>query len=765
MKLNQSSATAYLIAESAVYLANNEKTESLVQPENLELYKHFADSRTFSQKIGYFAKQTKLFRPFFDWLENSIIPGIQLHYQVRKHRLEEIARDALAENFGQIIVFGAGFDTLALRLHKKFPDVNFIEIDHPATQTAKRNVIEERGLAGDNLHFAALDLTEKTLSEVLSKKDFFQKDAKTLFIAEGLLMYLEPSEVKNLFDFVRENSAENSRFAFTFMERDESGRIRFRNSSKFVDFWLKIKGEPFQWGLEADELTGFLDGKDFSFQSLDFHETFRRKYLSVPEMENLPLAVGESLCVAETKKQVFVNDIHSKLNKTRVSEILRPQSIEEIQTLVKKAKNNKKFIAVAGGFHAMGGQQFLSDGILLDMSWMNRVLNFEPETEFIEVESGIKWNDLIEFTVQNQDGKKRQVGIRQKQTGADRLTIGGAISANIHGRGLQMKPFINDVESLNLINADGEIIHCSRSENAELFRLVIGGYGLFGIVASVKLRLANRQKMRRIVEIEHIENLPTLFRQKIDENYLYGDFQFAVNTDSEDFLKKGVFSCYQAVSDETPLVEKHQLSAVDWKNLLFLAHTDKQLAFELYAAHYLKTDGQIYYSDTHQLAVYLDDYHREIDAKLNSVRAGSEMITEVYVPLENLAAFMKIVRQDFRDNQTDLIYGTIRLIKRDDESFLPWAFADFACVVFNLHVEHAAEKIEKAKADFIKIIDRALNLGGSFYLTYHRWAEKRQILSAYPQMPQFLQSKRKFDENEIFQSDWYRHLKKTFIVN
>lgn len=86
----------------------------------------------------------------------------------------------------------------------------------------------------------------------------------------------------------------------------------------------------------------------------------------------------------------YVNDIHSKLNRTKVCQIVKPESAEDIQSAVKKAKSAGKSISVVGGFHAMGGQQFLTDGILLDMSKMNRVLKFEPERELIEVEGGIK---------------------------------------------------------------------------------------------------------------------------------------------------------------------------------------------------------------------------------------------------------------------------------------------------------------------------------------------------------------------------------------
>ena len=458
----------------------------------------------------------------------------------------------------------------------------------------------------------------------------------------------------------------------------------------------------------------------------------------------------------------YVNDIHSKLNRTKVCRIVKPESAEDVQRAIKKAKSAGKSISTAGGFHAMGGQQFLTNGVLLDMSKMNRILKFEPERELIEVEGGINWNELVAYTVSSQTGIKNQVGIRQKQTGADRLSIGGALSANIHGRGLQMKPIIGDVESFRIVTADGEILNCNRRENAQLFRLAIGGYGLFGIIASATLRLVKRQKVRRSVKIELVENLDSLFTDRIKENFLYGDFQFAIAPESEDFLRKGVFSCYLPVSNKTPIESDRELSAEDWKNLLFLAHVNKEKAFEIYAAHYLATDGQIYWSDTHQLSVYLDNYHEELDAKLNARNPCSEMITEIYVPLRSLPDFLRRVRKDFRENKIELIYGTIRLIKQDEESFLAWAREDFACVIFNLHIEHSFDGLEKAKLDFQRLIDRAIEFSGSFYLTYHRWATRKQILTCYPQFADFLKLKMEFDTNEVFQSDWYCFYKKMF---
>ncbi len=459
----------------------------------------------------------------------------------------------------------------------------------------------------------------------------------------------------------------------------------------------------------------------------------------------------------------FVNDIHSQLNHTRVSRVVAPHTLETLQAEIRRARDEGQSISLAGGRHAMGGQQFASASVLVDTTAMNRVLGFAPERNEIEVEAGILWPELVEYTLRAQEGCARQVGIIQKQTGADRLSIGGALAANIHGRGLRLAPFVGDVESFILVGADGEARRCSRRENVELFRLVAGGYGLFGAVASVTLRLAPRRKLERVVELANSSDLHRLFESRITDGFLYGDFQFATDPRCDEFLRAGIFSCYRPVADDAQMCEtQKELSPAEWRELLYLAHADRRRAFEVYARHYLATSGQLYWSDTHQLSVYLDDYHRALDARLGARVRGSEMISEVYVPRDCLSSFMETVREDFRRNSTELIYGTVRLIERDTESFLAWAREDYACVVFNLHVRHTAAGLAKVSDEFRLLIDRAIEFGGSYYLTYHRWATREQVLRCYPRLPEFLRLKRKHDPAEVFQSDWYRHYREMF---
>lgn len=474
----------------------------------------------------------------------------------------------------------------------------------------------------------------------------------------------------------------------------------------------------------------------------------RREFLKLAAL--LPAA-----CVSAPKTSPageWVNDIHSQLNRTWVSRIVRPGSVAELRRVM--AGHGP--VAVAAGRHAMGGQQFASKATLVDMIAMNRLLAIDEATGIVDVEAGIQWPELVAGL------KNSRWGIRQKQTGADRLSIGGALAANAHGRGLTMAPMVGDVESFTLVDPRGEELECSRTKNSELFAHVIGGYGLFGIVSRVRLRLSPRRKVQRVVELQDIDRIMSGFEERIAGGFLYGDFQFSVDDRSPDFLRRGVFSSYRPVADETPMpAAQAELHPDDWLRLLYLAHADKAQAFERYSGYYLSTSGQVYWSDEHQLSYYPDDYHHLLDPLLKTAR-GTEMITELYVPRPRLAELMGAAAEELRRRGENVVYGTVRLIERDAETVLPWAKQAYACVIFNLHVEHGPAGEARAADAFRALIDLALARDGNYFLTYHRWARRDQVERGYPRFAEFLREKRRIDPRRRLTSDWHRHYEQMF---
>src|SRR6059058_4183072 len=444
--------------------------------------------------------------------------------------------------------------------------------------------------------------------------------------------------------------------------------------------------------------------------------------------------------LAESEREIWVNDVHSQLNRIRVRELLTPRTRDELAEIVRSASRKGLPISVSGCRHSMGGQQFASDSICIDSRSLDHVISFDQEHGLVEAEAGIQWPRLIRTYLDAQANSAKQWGIAQKQTGADTFTLGGSLSSNVHGRGLTMKPLIS---------------------NNELFRLAIGGYGLFGLIESVTLRLVPRQKLRRVVEIIRASDLPKRFEERIAQNFLYGDFQFSVDEKSTDFLQRGVFSCYQPIDEREPIVAKKELRDDDWLELLRLAYTDRGKAFKRYSDYYLSTNGQTYWSDTNQLGAYLPNYAQKIRNQIGGDES-SLIITEIYVPRGDLPDFLAQAAELLRSHRTIAIYGTVRLIEKDNESFLAWAKEPYACIIFNLLTFHTSDGIEASARAFRGLIDLAIARGGSYYLTYHKFAKSEQVMACYPQFKQFLDLKRKYDPTERFQSDWYRHYRKLF---
>lgn len=487
----------------------------------------------------------------------------------------------------------------------------------------------------------------------------------------------------------------------------------------------------------------------------------RRELLKMSAQAGMALAVPSPALFAhadDSAGSTEVNDVQSQLNATRVHEIRHPRSLDDIQVALREARRQGRAVSVAGGRHAMGTQQFGSDTLLLDTRHLNHVVTFDRAAGLVTVEAGIEWPELIEYLLSEQAGERESWAIREKQTGVDRVSLGGSLASNVHGRGLKFPPIVADVESFTLLDADGKLLTCSRRENQELFSLVIGGYGLFGIIVAVTLRLARRTKVQRVVEVIPIKDLLPSIEKRLAAGFVYGDCQYSTALDAEAAAHAGVLACYRPVTIDTPIPnEQKQLDEKDWVEFYTLARTDKKKAFEKYSAYYRSTDEQVYWSDTHQLAGSFDGYRTAVDKA-----RGTEMITEAYVTKDNFIPFMAKVRQDYVDHEVDMTYGTIRFIETDNDTFLAWARAPSVCIVCNLHVVHTDAGKQKAATDFRRIIDRAIEFGGRYYLTYHRWATRKQVEVCYPQFVDFLRLKKKYDPQERFQSDWYRHYKTMF---
>jgi methyltransferase (TIGR00027 family) len=219
-----------------------------------------------------------------------------LHQVLRKRWLEQAVEQALAEGVRQVVVLGGGLDTLAARLARRHPSVHFLEADHPATQAVKRTALERAGYLGPNFSLAAMDFNRWTLGEALRARPEFRLDAPSLFLCEGVLMYLDPAAVDSLFAGLAALTCPSLRFAFTYMEPGPDGSIAFAGSRPVVKAWLRWRKEAFTWGLPRGGLEAFLASRGFALDRAADDSTLRELFLADGMAERI--ASGEKLALA-----------------------------------------------------------------------------------------------------------------------------------------------------------------------------------------------------------------------------------------------------------------------------------------------------------------------------------------------------------------------------------------------------------------------------------------------------------------------------------
>lgn len=277
MKPAQASNTAKLIAASTLLLASDPYFATLVAPDAVVLSQQFLSTNRTDRWLAKSAVHP-LTRALWRGVERIIQPGIMLHFWHRKRWIERHCRDAIASGFERIVVIGAGFDTLGYRLADEFSQLDIIEIDHPATQSVKRMALTGGNVTPlHNLRFVERDLSIEHLP-----MDMLNDGKSTIFIMEGVLMYLSSDDVGQLLTTLRRASAERMQIFFSFMTRWPDGGSGFRPRSRLVELWLAWRSEPFTWAIEPVAIQDFLAAHQLKLMEL----ALTKDFTMLPGMES-----------------------------------------------------------------------------------------------------------------------------------------------------------------------------------------------------------------------------------------------------------------------------------------------------------------------------------------------------------------------------------------------------------------------------------------------------------------------------------------------
>lgn len=440
---------------------------------------------------------------------------------------------------------------------------------------------------------------------------------------------------------------------------------------------------------------------------------------------------------------VLVNDV-SRLNPTRVHAVVEGREVEALRDAVASAREDGLKVSIAGKRHSMGGHAFYRDAVVLDMTSFDRVLSVDPANRTITVESGATWADVIEAA--NPHGLS--VRVMQAYNG---FTVGGSLSVNVHESDPGYGPLVETVESFRLLPANGTILNVSRTQNEDLFGLVIGGYGLFGVILDVTLLLTEDVVYGKNEEVMTYEDYPERFRERREQGEVGQIFARLSIARDDSLLREMVVTTYEAAEDPSAASHDLQEGGVLLKKLVFGLSRwfdwGKELRWYLQKEKSDLVDPPfVSRNNLMNGDVSFLDYRS---------RGDTDILQEYFVPVDRLPAFVDDLRAVVEANDLNLLSATVRYVPQNTESVMSYSGRESFGVVLYFNVGTSAREQAEVERWTRDLVDAALEQDGTFYLPYVTYASREQLREAYPNADLFFEKKREHDPELLFMNDFY----------
>jgi FAD/FMN-containing dehydrogenase len=440
-------------------------------------------------------------------------------------------------------------------------------------------------------------------------------------------------------------------------------------------------------------------------------------------------------------------DDASRLNQTAVAEVWpvaadNVDAEKELAQLLQRAEDEKLRVSISGAKHSMGGHTIYPDGIAIDMLPWKR-MELSDDRDILHVQSGALWSDVIAFL----EPHGKSVSVMQSNNA---FTVGGSLSVNCHGWQFDRPSIASTVESMRVMLADGSVKNCSRTQNQELFSLVLGGYGLFGIILDVDLRVVPNERYRLTQQIVPATQAIAVFDELLDKH----DAQMAfgrMNIVPNELFEEVIINSFRRELGEVPALKqpgKDKLRRAVFrgsaendygKGLRWSMETQLQpwVAGESFSRNQLLNEG--------------------VELFQNRSAVTTDILHEYFVPRSQVASFVTVMRKILsQHNDDNLLNVTVRLVNEDTDTFLRYADQQMLAFVM-LFVQERTPEGEKQMCDLTReLTDCALKHGGRYYLPYRLHATPEQFHQAYPQAKEFFELKRQYDPEELFQNQFYR---------
>ncbi|MGN7454333.1 FAD-binding oxidoreductase [Paenibacillus pasadenensis] len=430
----------------------------------------------------------------------------------------------------------------------------------------------------------------------------------------------------------------------------------------------------------------------------------------------------------------------------RVDRTVTVRSADDARRAVLEAAAEGRKVSIAGTRHSMGGQTFYEGAVVLDLKRYDRILAVDEQARTVTAQAGATWADIQEAV--NPLGLS--VRVMQSQ---NLFTIGGSLSANIHGRDPSEGPLIAAVRSIRMLLADGSIVTASREERPELFRAAIGGFGVLGVILEATLELTADEVYESRTSLLSYREFPQRFEQAArspDTGLLIA----RLSTAPEHFLERMYMTEFRRTG--LPLAsadrELKQDRAVELTRFVFGLQRKhdwgKSLSWSL--------QERLFRSEQGGLVTRNNAMRPESDFLDYRDAQHSDLLQEYFVPLSRYEAFVDGLRALLREEPLNVVNITVRYMPQNGESALSYtASEDRAALVLLINEKRSAARLERLERLTQRMIGLAQSLGGTYYLTYQPYATLEQFRRSYPGWTELAAAKRRYDPGSLFWNDWY----------
>jgi FAD/FMN-containing dehydrogenase len=450
----------------------------------------------------------------------------------------------------------------------------------------------------------------------------------------------------------------------------------------------------------------------------------------------------------------FVNDA-SHLNKTAVYGVVRITNEDEIRNALQFARDHKLKVTCAGQQHSMGGQTFTHGGLVLDLREFNRI-RLDKEHKTVNVQSGVRWWQLQHSF--DQEG----LSVKSMQS-INIFSVGGTLSINAHGIDPSPGPTAPTVRSLRVMLCDGKTVSASPTENTELFRHVLGGYGLFGVILDADLDVVSNEMYSRDTVYMDYKDFPAYYRSNVENKKEIGLAYGRLSVAPQSFLRETAVHLYSQAPFEGPFpAMKPNIHNTLDRFIINFSKTGNagrwtRWTLEKYIEphmHDCLTRNQAMSQKEVCLVSRNEEMYDDM-AYLKNRLKDTDILQEYFIPYDRMPEFVDGLRDVVQKNKANLLNVTIRTVHKDTVTALPYAKEDMFGFVLYFNVKFNDRDNEILKRTTSDLIDVAHRAGGTYYLPYQLFYTREQLRNCYPEVDEFFTVKKKYDPIGLFSNKFY----------